>query len=320
MTTFPCFLAPTQNRKQAAALKGTSNASMTLHLSHGPCELALLPEIGGSTGAFTYKGMDILRPFPTAEVNASAGPLESAGFPLFPFSGRIQNGAFTWNGHQIELEPNFLPEPHTIHGQAWQNPWTAEKTSEASARMVYEHAPGNWPWAYRAEQMFELTEDGLTLTMRLTNTGTETMPAGMGWHPYFPRHDARLMVNVKGIWRSGEDMIPTEVTTPSEDEDLTIWREVDSLSLDNAFVAEEPEAAIYWPARKIRVDISADPVMSHTVVYTPKGQDFFCVEPVTHSPDAVNSTHGADVTGLQTLAGGETLTGALHLTVHEVAD
>ena len=115
-------------------------------------------------------------------------------------------------------------------------------------------------------------------------------------------------------------MIPTEVASPSEEEDLTIWREVDSLSLDNAFIMEEPEAAIYWPEQKIRVDISADPLMSHTVVYTPRGQDFFCVEPVSHSPDAVNSAHGTNITGLHSLAGGDTLTGTVRLTIHDVVD
>ena len=46
-------------------------------------------------------------------------PLQFASFPLVPFSNRIADGRFEWDGEQIEIDPNFAPEPHAIHGVGW---------------------------------------------------------------------------------------------------------------------------------------------------------------------------------------------------------
>jgi aldose 1-epimerase len=45
----------------------------------------------------------------------------------------------------------------------------------------------------------------------------------------------------------------------------------------------------------------------HTVIYTPQAHDFFCVEPVSHMPNAVNRPEPADITGLRSLAPGEAM-------------
>ncbi|NYY74571.1 hypothetical protein DMH88_12125 [Escherichia coli] len=50
--------------------------------------------------------------------------------------------------------------------------------------MVYEHLSG--VYHYRVSRAFHLTVDTLTVTLAVTNQGTETLPFGTGWHPYFP--------------------------------------------------------------------------------------------------------------------------------------
>ena len=44
---------------------------------------------------------------------------------------------------------------------------------------------------------------------------------------------------------------------------------------------------ITWPDR--RTTIEADASLRHLVVYTPPRERFFCVEPVSHMNDAINS-------------------------------
>ena len=36
------------------------------------------------------------------------------------------------------------------------------------------------------------------------------------------------------------------------------------------------------------------PLFGHLIVYTPPGEDFFCVEPVSHMTDAINRMDGDD--------------------------
>ncbi|MAN65995.1 aldose 1-epimerase [uncultured Hyphomonas sp.] len=291
-----------------------STALSRLILETKAMKLTLLPDLGGSVGGLTYKTQDILRPFART---ADESPLQTGGFPLFPFSGRISEGRFVWNGHAVSLAPNFLPEPHAIHGQAWHAAWQVAEHGSDHARLVFDYRPGDWPWAYRAEQDFTLREDGLDLTLRLTNQSEDPMPAGLGWHPYFPRMDARVTVPVDRVWTSDEGMIPDRLDVPAAGADVSDWRVVDELDLDNAFTVSDRLSCIEWPSRNLRVEMVSDAVLGHMVIYTPKGQDFFCVEPVSHAPDAVNSQHPAELTGLHSLAPGETLSARISLTIRE---
>ncbi|MBL4879121.1 MAG: hypothetical protein JKY78_09545, partial [Hyphomonas sp.] len=205
-----------------------STALSRLILETKAMKLTLLPDLGGSVGGLTYKTQDILRPFART---ADESPLQTGGFPLFPFSGRISEGRFVWNGHAVSLAPNFLPEPHAIHGQAWHAAWQVAEHGSDHARLVFDYRPGDWPWAYRAEQDFTLREDGLDLTLRLTNQSEDPMPAGLGWHPYFPRMDARVTVPVDRVWTSDEGMIPDRLDVPAAGADVSDWRVVGELDL-----------------------------------------------------------------------------------------
>jgi len=284
--------------------------AMEIVLEHGEFRLALMPLLGGSVRSFSWAGVDILRP---AQAGSEASPLETAGFPLFPYSGRICDGRFDWHGRTIQLEPNFPPEAHAIHGHAWLNPWTLEDQGPGFVRIAYDHVAGTWPWSYRAAQTFELTDDGVRLELALTNLSDGPMPAGLGWHPYFPRGDAVLQASVSGIWAAERGALPERPSPVTMDADISGPVSVDTLELDNAFSASPANARIVWPGRGIQVDLESSAELGHLVVYIPAGADFFCVEPVSHAPNAVNSALERSVTGLRELAPGETLTALIRL-------
>ena len=284
---------------------------MDIILEKDGFRLVLMPSLGGSVRSFSWKKENIL--FPAAA--APSSPLETAAFPLFPFSGRINEGRFTWGNRKVCLMPNFPPEPHAIHGQAWLAPWQVERMTAESARLTYTHTPDSWPWTYRAAQTFELLKTGLKVSLEIENLGSEPMPAGLGWHPYFPRGDAQLSANVSGIWVADEGMIPDRITALGPGTDLRVPARVDDLNLDNAYVAQPADASIIWPASSLTVTIRSSSELGHLVVYVPPGQTFFCVEPVSHAPDAVNSAYGKETTGFRTLEPGETLSASIIVSV-----
>jgi len=281
-------------------------------------ELALCPSVGGGAAAFRFRGIDVLRPA-SREAIASRTPTELGAFPLFPFSGRIAEARFRFANRDINLEPNFAPEPHAIHGRAWQNVWHLDEHTQTSASLVYESASAgaidDWPWPYRATQRFMLEDDGLTLSLSITNAADEAMPAGLGWHPYFRRDDARLTADVREIWRSGDDMIPAGPSPVDESNDLRTARDVCDLEFDDAFGVGESPTEIEWPATGIRASLVATKNLRHLIVYTPPGEDFFCAEPVSHAPDALNSRLPLERTGLVVLAPGERLEAEIRLGV-----
>src|SRR4029077_2582987 len=78
-------------------------------------------------------------------------------------------------------------ERHAIHGHGWQARWQVIEAGPTEARLEYRHAAEDGPWPYRATQRFTLGPTSLTVTITLTSETDAPMPAGLGWHPYFPR-------------------------------------------------------------------------------------------------------------------------------------
>jgi aldose 1-epimerase len=105
------------------------------------------------------------------------------------------------------------------------------------------------------------------------------------------------------VWRNGPDMLPTERVKVPPEWDHSAGRPVGDLALDNCFEDWDGTAVLTWPDR--RITIVATDSIRHLVVYTPPGQNFFCVEPVSHMNDAIN--RGA----MHVLDAGETLRGEI---------
>lgn len=271
-------------------------------LSAGDWRARLAPGFGGAVLDLTWRGRPVLRPTPPG----AADILETACFPLVPYANRIADGRFSFGGREVSLPvlPKFAP--HALHGDGWLNAWTVTVQDERSVRMRLDWPGGEgWPWPWRAEQGVALTEDGLKIDLSILNTGEAVMPAGLGLHPYFHRAaDARLTLNATGVWLTDAREIPRRLAPTA---DLIDWSEgaalADAPFVDHAYAGWDGEARIDGVVPLI---LKASPNVGWVHVYAPRDADFFCVEPVTHRPDAVHAPTG-EATGLIELASGETL-------------
>jgi aldose 1-epimerase len=282
------------------------------HLIHENSELVLSPKTGGVVVSLTLDGIEIIRSGP-ATPQPNWAPLDYGSFPLVPFSGRIASGRFNLGGKDILLPANFPPEPHAIHGHGWQSEWTVIDSGLDFAELSYKHQLDAWPWEYEATQRFLLENDRLALELSLTNKSDTAMPAGIGWHPYFPRENAILELPTESVWLSDENIIPRAPEPVLASMDLRSGRRVEQLDLDYAFDVSRSEATIRYPEHI--VTLRADSKFTKSVVYVPPNENYFCVEPVTHSPDAINSDLPTSITGLEWLKSGETLSGRIELLV-----
>ncbi len=235
---------------------------------------------------------------------------QTSSYPLIPYSNRIAQGRFPFGGVEHRLALNFGDHPHSVHGNAWQRPWQVAEAEEARCRLTLAHDPAGdgasaWPFAYRAEQVFELDADGLTLTLALENADGRAMPAGMGLHPFFPkRSGVRLQFAADGVYPQGEDSLPTRSIAVPDPWDYREIRDLGEPRLDNCFRGWSGTARILFEPERIAVAIEADPVFGHLVVYVPPGRDFFAVEPVSHMNNALNRPDVADH-GMRVLEPGE---------------
>ena len=287
-----------------------------LRLRDGALELELCPAIGGCITGLRHRGRNLLRPA-SARFFEQQDAREAASFPLVPFSNRVADGRFAFAGAVYQLDRNSPPEPHAIHGHGWQHAWTVRKASARSAVLEFAHRIAGTPFDYRATQSFALAEDGLSVTLEIANTGGTPMPAGLGLHPYFLRSEAvTLCARLEHVWRADARKLPQERAPLPPEWDFGNALRVATLALDNCFGGWRGTAAIRWPERDLGLVITADPVFGHLVIYIPAGQDFFCVEPVSHVNDGFNlAARGVADTGVQILAPGASLRGAVCLAV-----
>jgi aldose 1-epimerase len=135
------------------------------------------------------------------------------------------------------------------------------------------------------------------------------MPAGLGPHPYFLRTPkATVAAGIGKMWLDESEKMPTRPVDPPAHLDLRKGVRVDTAAMDNCFSGWDRSAAIEWPEWRARLTMTADAPLDFLVVYTPAKQDFFCVEPVSHAPDAVNNVNaGREDTGFLALEQGKTL-------------
>lgn len=265
---------------------------------------------GVLTGGWTRDG----RPFLRARTASGDDPTESACFPLVPLCNRVGGNRFAFAGQDHRLHPNRQPEPLYLHGDGWLGLWSLTSHSADSASLAFRHRGGG-PYRYLARQQIALASDRLSLTLDVTNEGDTALPFGLGFHPYFPRAGALIRFRTDGWWQAGPDHLPTRRGAPPDGADFSTPRALPDLSLNNACDGWDGTARISWPALGLGVDLDAGPLFSTLMIYAPDhDRSFFCLEPMSHLPDAVNMPGQP---GLRALKPGESLGGTMTLTIHQ---
>ncbi len=116
---------------------------------------------------------------------------------LFPYPYSIRDGAFVYKGKRYTRRLNR--EGNYIHGLTRDHPWTLEQTwtdaDGAHARASITVGGGDplsddllaeYPFPFRFRVTYTLSDTALNAAYEVTNIGPETLPFGLGIHPYFP--------------------------------------------------------------------------------------------------------------------------------------
>lgn len=254
-------------------------------LAAGDWTAVLSPALGGAVLDLAWRGRPILRPTPANAVD----PLETGCFPLVPYANRIADGRFSFGGREVRLPalPRFAP--HALHGEGWLAPWAVAAQDGQGATLRFEGGGGAWPWAYAAEQVMTLTEDGLRIELSMTNAADEAAPAGLGLHTYFARtDDMALRLEAESVWLPNAREIPARLGRPSEVADWSEGRPLAAAPMvDHCYGGWRGPARLERPSGSVEMRASAN--AGWVQVYAPPGERFVCVEPVTHRPNALNA-------------------------------
>jgi galactose mutarotase-like enzyme len=266
------------------------------------------------------------------------------GAVLIPFANRVR-GRLAADGRTIvtrvldrdvTLPANFGgAERYAMHGLILDSRVGAIErrttAAEDAVRGVLEAGDFGCGWPSRTELTFEnvLRAESFRFTITARNVGDETLPMGIGWHPYFAlpsgrREQARLRVPARRRVRVSADVLPTgeieAVAGTPYDFSPPGGRPFGDLRLDDCFVdletaAGEAAVEVIDPeaAYGLRV-VSASPPVRAIQVYAPLDGAFVAVEPQLNLADPFGAQWGPEVdTGMALLAPGESVIWSVRL-------
>jgi aldose 1-epimerase len=286
----------------------------TLTIKDGVAEAVIVPDLGAGLAAYDLVGPSggtaLFRP---CRDPSRAGAFDLAFNLLVPWSNRISGGGFHFNGQFHPLAPNVRGEPFPIHGNGFSSRWLVETATAVSAELSL-RSDGPGPFRYEARAAYSLAVGALTVRLSVRNLGPAPLPFGLGFHPWIVRSaGTQLKALAERVVMETNDHLPAgETPVASRPEwDFAAPRELPRAWINNAFLSWDGQARVFWPERRLALDVEADRPLSTYILYSPSDRaQFFCLEPVTHQVDAHNLPGGPEANGLTILAPQEALSAA----------
>ncbi|MCX7029692.1 MAG: hypothetical protein NTU62_06175 [Spirochaetes bacterium] len=287
-------------------------------------EAHIVPGFGCNLARFTVGGRAVID-FDPALLLAH----DFTGTPvLYPTPNRVRDCRFTWKGRvyrQVRAGRDIY-EHGLAHLEAWEHEPPTASAGEARFASRLDCRPGSpmfeaFPFPHRIVLSFTLTARGIRVEYAIENRGAEELPFGFGLHPYFMKLDGDegtfVSLPAAAVMEATPDLLPTgrlaEVAGTALD--LRSLVAVGTLDLDHVFSHVEPgrHARVEYRRLGVTVDLEATADFSHLVLYTPRGERFFCLENQTCSTDAHNlhARGFAEASGLKTVAPGAVRRGSV---------
>ena len=259
-------------------------------LEHGPYALTVAPTFGARMVSFRHAGRDVLRATPEA-VLAEPTVYGFAGFPLMPYSGPLFGPGLTFAGVSYPLARTVREEPTATHGEAWIVPLRTLDRSNAALELEMDHepTPGTFPFRFRGHVRYSLSDHGLSILLRVTSRDHRPMPAGLGIHPYFPKHPGtRLRFEAMGVWPPDAPEAVLLGCQPLIDGlDFGAGPDVSAMVIDRLYEGWNGRAELI-AGDGFRTVIEADGVLDKMQIYSAWDYPYVCVEPVSNANDGFN--------------------------------
>jgi aldose 1-epimerase len=267
------------------------NWHRSILLRDGDITVGLAPDCGGALTRFevrTHRSVsEVLRPSVEGS-HAIPCSLSSSCFPLVPYCGRLREGRFEFENRGYQYPLNALPERHSSHGDGWSRPWTLSKLDRRSATMSLE-ADASAPFQYYCEQSVSIADNRVSIVLSVRNLSVQRIPVGLGLHPYFAHRDGAIIrARLPTRWRWDQEMMPVNMEANPNSRSFLQGQHVNELDVCAEYANWDGEAIIEWPARNFRVELKTHPPLAHVVMWMPRGESFFCFEPMSHATDGLN--------------------------------
>jgi aldose 1-epimerase len=293
----------------------------TVALSDGPLVAEFAPALGMAGVSLRHRGEELL--------DRQGGPLAYArtgavmGVPLlYPWANRLAGHDYTHDGRDIMLPPGpplVHCEEHglPIHGLLHASPhWRtmSRSATHVAARLDFDAHPellAAFPFPHTLEIDATVWNDRLTIATSVRPTGGTAVPLAFGFHPYLrlpgvpraawqvtlpPRR--HLLLDARGIpTGAGAKQGPAR------------FRLADR-SFDDGYDGLAPRAAFSATGGGRTITVELESGYPAAQLFSPRGKDFICFEPMTAPTNALRSG-----VGLRHAAPGETFSAVFSIAV-----
>ncbi|HET8717471.1 MAG TPA: aldose 1-epimerase family protein [Nocardioidaceae bacterium] len=274
---------------------------------HGGGYRAVVTECGAGLRLLEHEGTPLIAGYDASSI-APAG----RGQLLLPWPNRIRDGRYTFAGQEHQLALTEPARGNASHGLTRWAAWTLEEQTEHSVSLMYRlMAQKGYPWTVDLHVLYDLSAEGLTVTVTATNLSDTDAPYAQGAHPYLSVTGGDADAGTIDNW---EVTIPADTWVEVDDRKIPVARHpvdgtdldfrsaraLGGTSLDTPFTdlrrdgEGRAEVTVRRPDSGRGVGLWADRAHRWLQVYT--GDDLpsdargaLAVEPMTAPPDAFRS-------------------------------
>lgn len=156
-------------------------------IAHGDQRVTIV-EVGGGIRSYTWAGRDVLDPYPLDAMCDGAH-----GTPLIPWPNRLEDGRYEFGGQTYQVALTEPEKHNAIHGFLRWRSWSVRERSDDSVTIgIPLHPMKGYPFSLDVSIDYTLTDEGLTVSTTVTNTGVSSCPYGSGQHPYLSPGDGSI--------------------------------------------------------------------------------------------------------------------------------
>ena len=227
---------------------------------------------------------------------------------LSPFPNRIRDGRYRFNGNDFQLPLNNSVEHHALHGFIWNRKFELVDTdvrddrAVATLRIDYDGLVAGYPFPFRMELQYALNlHEGFRCTTKIKNTGTEKMPIGDGWHPYFKMNghitDFIIEMPPSDLLELDERLIPTGRLLKVEEQERFL--NIGESDIDQCYKIQKNgsicNTKLCNSKTGCRVYLwqeTGAKKYNYIQVYVPPSRQSIAIEPMSCAPNAYNNNQG----------------------------
>ncbi|MFL1013345.1 aldose 1-epimerase [Flavisericum labens] len=217
---------------------------------------------------------------------------------LFPFANRIADGKYDFDGNTYFLNINQQKENNALHGLVYNKTFqlVAKKTikDEAAVFLRYEEKEyvHGFPYTYRIDLKYTLTNRSLDLSVSVKNTDFKTFPFTIGWHPYFTSTNLyNSIVRFKSHKHVNFD--ERNITQGLRNIEINNEFKIKNKSLDDCFVLDSNNILFETPDYSF--ELTSSEKKSFLQLYTPPKDNTLAIEPTTGISNSFNNKIGLKV-------------------------